>query len=253
MRGRVYAIFMDTFLTKIPIAHRGLHGDGTPENSLAAFRTAAEAGYAIETDVRFSKDREVVVFHDGSLRRMTGDERDVCDCTLKELRELRLAGTDERIPTLKEFLAAADGAPLLIEIKSMPNVAGEEIGAALLSGMKGYRGEYAVQSFQPFYARAYKKLCPEVPCGVLACADYNPKELGKFAKFKAFLLRDLRLNFVVKPDFVSYSVWDLPRKSVQKFKGIRLGWTVRSPLEEERARKYVDNVIFENYRAEKME
>ena len=50
-------------------AHRGLHTkDKTvPENSLPAFRTAAEAGYGVELDIQLSRDGQVVVFHDDTL------------------------------------------------------------------------------------------------------------------------------------------------------------------------------------------
>ena len=54
------------FLKETPVAHRGLHSDGIPENSVAAFLRAVEKGYAIETDVHLSKDGVPVVFHHGS-------------------------------------------------------------------------------------------------------------------------------------------------------------------------------------------
>ena len=61
------------------IAHRGLHraDRSVPENSLSAFRDAAENGYAIELDVHLTADDRVVVFHDDSLRRVCGVEQDV--------------------------------------------------------------------------------------------------------------------------------------------------------------------------------
>ena len=37
-------------------AHRGLHGNGVPENSLSAFALAAEKGYGIELDVHLTLD-----------------------------------------------------------------------------------------------------------------------------------------------------------------------------------------------------
>ena len=55
-------------------AHRGLHGDGIPENSLAAFRRACEAGYGIELDVHLTADEKLVVFHDDTLSRMCGTD-----------------------------------------------------------------------------------------------------------------------------------------------------------------------------------
>ena len=52
-------------------AHRGLHGAGVPENSLAAFREAVLHGYGIELDLQLSRDGEIMVFHDYNLDRMT--------------------------------------------------------------------------------------------------------------------------------------------------------------------------------------
>ncbi|MDE7454853.1 MAG: glycerophosphodiester phosphodiesterase, partial [Clostridia bacterium] len=62
------------WLTETYVAHRGLfdNNNGVPENSLPAFSKAVEQGYAIETDVQMSKDGVLVVFHDDSLKRMTG-------------------------------------------------------------------------------------------------------------------------------------------------------------------------------------
>ena len=81
-------------------AHRGLHSKdkSVPENSLFAFRLAVEAGYGIELDIRFTKDRQIVVFHDDTLLRMCGIDRPVDNFTYEELTELRLLDTEERIP-----------------------------------------------------------------------------------------------------------------------------------------------------------
>ena len=89
-------------------------------------------------------------------------------------------------------------------------------------------------------------------CGVLASRSTG-QDFGGGIKgaFKSWVLRDLRLNYTVKPDFVSYGHWGFPRKSYNKFKGYKLAWTIRSLAEEQNARKYCDNIIFENYLAEK--
>ena len=62
-------------------AHRGLHDESKAENSMSAFRAAKEHGYGIELDVRLSKDGELVVFHDETLTRVTGNEGWVKDFT----------------------------------------------------------------------------------------------------------------------------------------------------------------------------
>lgn len=230
-----------------PIAHRGLHESGVPENSLAAFRAAAEAGYCIETDVRFSKDGTLVVFHDNDLSRMTGDPRRVEELTCRELKELRLGGTDERIPLLSELFEAADGVPLLVEIKSMPFAKGKEVASALAPLLDAYRGEYAVQSFDPFYVKAYKSLRPAIFCGLLAKARYDDHDVAP--PFRAFKKRRLEnMTFCRNPDFLSFLFSDFPTPRTEKFRGTKFAWTIRSPEEEAIARKYADNIIFENYR-----
>ena len=48
-------------------AHRGLHGNGLPENSMAAFKAALDGGYGIELDIHLTKDGDLAVIHDSSL------------------------------------------------------------------------------------------------------------------------------------------------------------------------------------------
>lgn len=239
---------MNTFLEQIPIAHRGLHGKD-PENSMRAFEAAIGHGYAIETDVRLSKDGQLVLFHDDGLARMTGVKRAVSDCTVSELKELRLDGK-EKIPLFSEFLEELAGrAPLLLEIKNVPQAPTDEFIGKVAKALQGYAGEYAVQSFQPFYVKAFKKARPDILCGVLGTADSSKSDFGgsPFWRFKARVLANMSFNRLVKPDFISYRLEDLPRKQTEAFRGIRLAWVARSEQDEERARKYADNIIFENY------
>ena len=115
--------------TRLPIAHRGLHSPGVPENSLAAFRAAIAAGYGIELDIQPSSDCMPMVFHDYDLIRMCGDEGYVVDRSAADLAELRLLGTAEPIPTLAEVLREVAGrVPLLIEIKDQDGRLGTSIG-----------------------------------------------------------------------------------------------------------------------------
>lgn len=236
------------FLTRTPIAHRGLHGSA-PENSMRAFEAAVAAGYAIETDVRLTKDGVLVVFHDDSLLRMTGANKRVIDCTADELSALRLNGTDA-IPLFSDFLNTLAGrAPLLLEIKNVPEADTGKFIAQIADALEGYEGEYAVQSFQPSYVKAFKKLRPEIACGILATgtsvkADFDDSPVWRI---KAYAVRHMSLNFWAKPDFISYRFSDLPTRKTQKFKGPKLAWTVRSEQDEAYARKFADNVIFEDY------
>ena len=159
-------------------AHRGLWNGERPENSLPAFRAAVEKGFGIETDVHITKDNRLVVFHDDSLKRMCGDGRNLPDCTLAELRQLRLAGTEETIPTFDEFLEAVDGkVPLVIEIKTDMRITllCEQVNERL----SRYQGPYCIESFDPRAVRWYRKHRPDIIRGQLTFGLVKPSKMPK--------------------------------------------------------------------------
>ena len=231
-----------SWLFSRPIAHRGLHGIDAPENSLAAFGKAIEAGFPIEIDVRPIDDGTVVVFHDDKLTRMTDLNGYVCNMTKSDLEKVRLRNSDERIPTFKEVLEFVDGrTPLLIEIKNDSTVG--QLERDTLELLSSYKGEYAVQSFNPYSMEFFKKNAPQIPRGQLSCF-FDKKDLGFF---KRFVLKRLKMNKVSSPDFISYNHANLPNKYVTKTKLPTLAWTVRSNAEMEKCLPYRDNIIFENF------
>ena len=185
-----------------PYAHRGLWGEGVPENSLAAFRLAAERGFGIELDVQLSRDGEVMVFHDYTLTRMCKTEKKLAELTAAELGCLRLDGTDEGIPTLREVLAAVNGrVPLLIELK------GENGDAALCprvaAVLEDYAGAWCVESFNPLLLRWFKRHRPEVVRGLLSTDLLREKKSG--SRMLNFALSALLLTFLCRPQF---HAWD---------------------------------------------
>ena len=150
-------------------AHRGLHTeDGTvPENSLPAFRAAAEAGYAVEMDVHLTADDQLVVFHDDTLERMCGVPGVIDDFTLAELRALRLGDTDCVIPTFAEALEALGGrVPLLLEVKRGHN--NRRLCALTLAALRTYGGPYCVESFDPTIVAWFRRNAPDILRGQLS-------------------------------------------------------------------------------------
>jgi len=108
------------------VAHRGASGHA-PENTLAAFRRAAELGAAfIETDLQISRDAHIVVIHDDRLDRTTTGRGPVREHTLAELRELdagswydsQFAG--ERIPRLEEVLEFSRQSDIVFYLEIKP-------------------------------------------------------------------------------------------------------------------------------------
>ncbi len=228
------------------IAHRGLHdlSPAAPENSLAAFDAAWRAGYMIETDLHITADGEVVVFHDDTLDRMCGVSGKPEEKTLAELRELRLGGTEERIPTLKELLSLVNGrVPLLIEFKCTDGETCRRLCEAADAILSRYDGRYFVQSFYPLMLRWYRKHRPDVCRGQLASAFRGDK-------LKMRVLGDLVFNFMARPDFVSYEYTcerHPCRRICTALGAFPICWTLHSEEELCAAKKRFRTFIFENF------
>ena len=230
-----------TALFTLPIAHRGLHDATTPENSLAAYQKAIDAGYAIELDVRPIDDGTVVVFHDADLKRMTNRDGYVCNLSKDDLNSITLLNSNEKIPTFEEVLKFVDGrVPILIEIKNEGKIGPLE--RDVLALLENYSGEFAVQSFNPYSLEYFKKNAPHILRGQLAA--YFGKEMSFLRRY---LLSRLKLNKVSAPDFIAYRHSDLPIKYVTKTKLPVLAWTVSSNADLEKVKPYCDNIIFENF------
>ena len=85
------------------IAHRGLHNNYIVENTLLAFLKAVEKDYAVELDIRLLKDGTVVVQHDIDLKRLTGINKLIESCTLKDISNIKI-NEKYYIPTLEQVL-----------------------------------------------------------------------------------------------------------------------------------------------------
>ncbi len=231
----------DSWLITKPIAHRGLWGSGLIENSLSAYKNAVDNSYPIEIDLYSSSDGILFSFHDPYLDRMTGADGLIYEKTAKELKELCLLDSIEKIPTFEEVLSLVDGkVPLLIELKDQPD---KSYVNKVVERLKTYKGEFAIQSFNPLYIKKVKKLAPEFIRGILSTKTYS-KHLP-FIKRK--VVKNMLLNFLIKPDFISYSFEDLPLPK-RKTKNIPLiCWTITSQEDYDKIKPLVKNIIFEHF------
>jgi len=155
------------------VAHRGARA-AAPENTLAAFRLAAELGAdGVELDVRRTGDGLLAVHHDAALP----DLGPLCERTLAELREVRPA-----LPTLEESLDAC--APMLvnIEIKNFPRDPDhdptERVAAAVVDLLHGRGGHdrVLVSSFSLDTIDRVRALDPAIPTGFLTMPAFDPVE-----------------------------------------------------------------------------
>lgn len=219
-----------------PIAHRGLWAPkGAPENSLAAFEAAVDAGYAIELDVRLSSDGVPVVFHDGGLERMIGRQGRLADHTAAELSAMRLRDTREPIPRLDQVLSLVDGRAMLhIEIKSRPGQEGP-LDQAVAALVEGYTGPFAIIGFNPYSHAWWAAHRPEVLRG-LDC--HVAADLAPHVE-------------IARPHFLALSrdILATPEAAKAREAGFAVtAWTIRSEAEAAEAAPHADNIIFEGFR-----
>ena len=188
---RMYKRADRTPFMKYHYAHRGLFDNvsDAPENSLLAFQRAVDAGYGIELDVQLSKDNQVVIFHDASLKRMCGVNGNVWEYTLEELQQMKLANSKQTIPTLQDFLKIVDGkVPFILEYKlDRPQTKVCELANEIL---KNYHGAYCIESFHPLALLWYRKNRPDVLRGQLS-EEFFREEKNKrkhYLTFASFLI-----------------------------------------------------------------
>ncbi|MEU1719976.1 glycerophosphodiester phosphodiesterase family protein [Nonomuraea sp. NPDC005692] len=172
--------------TVVNVAHRGASAYA-PENTVAAFQLAARQGADMfELDVQETKDHELVLMHDTTLVRTTDAERvlpglapwRVRDLTLAQIRRLDAGSwfdreyTGERVPTLQEALRAmaGSGAGMLLEVKEprlYPGIEARIVRALRAEPSWLVPGRLVAQSFDWDSMRAFHRLLPGVPIGLL--------------------------------------------------------------------------------------
>ncbi len=156
-------------------AHRGARA-AAPENTLAAFRLAAEKGaHGVELDVQLSRDGEAVAIHDLTVDRTTDGRGAVRHMTLAQLKALDAGSwfdtifAGERIPTLQEVFHAIGHRLLVnVEIKSLPGRSqGLEAEVVRLIEDNNLAHRVIVSSFRASSLRKVKRLNPNIATAVL--------------------------------------------------------------------------------------
>lgn len=230
-------------------AHRGLHDAALPENSMAAFKAALDAGYGIELDIHLMKDGNLAVIHDASLKRTAGADVRIEDLTTEELSNYRLMGTDEAIPQFQQVLELFAGkAPLIVELKC-ENGNHAALCEAACKMLDAYDGLYCMESFDPRAIIWLRKHRPDIVRGQLS-ENWMGKQLPIPGILK-FALTYYLSNLCTRPDFIAYKYADrkvFGTDICRKWLGIQgVSWTLRSREEYDTAVSENWIPIFENF------
>lgn len=228
------------WIVRAPVAHRGLHDSsrGIFENTLSAAQAAAGQGFSIEVDLHPSTDGVPMVFHDGTLERMTGQKGRVRERSAAELGRLSIGGTTDTIPTLRQLLDTVGGkVGLVLELKGEAG-ADEGFVEAVAQTLEGYQGPVALMSFNHWLVEDARRIVKDRPIGLTA--EGSDKLYSEHTAFAA--LADV--------DFVSYGIHDLPCRFVSEFRQSGrpvITWTIRTPELAQKSALHADQITFEGF------
>jgi glycerophosphoryl diester phosphodiesterase len=237
-----------------PVAHRGLHDaqKGVIENTPSAFAAAIAGGYGIECDLQISADGEAMVHHDDVLGRLTDGKGRLDALTAAELKRVAFKATADRMITLADLCDLVAGrATLVIELKGR-FADDRRLVARAARVLAGYRGPVALMSLDPVQMVGLREIAPQVPRGLVAESRRLLRQRKRpFAAAKDALAL-LALTLHARPQFIAYSVSDLPAALptvARKALGLPLlTWTVRTTDQRRTAERYADQMIFEGFR-----
>lgn len=229
------------WLTERPIAHRGYHDMNATrwENTLSAFDAAAKKGFAIECDVMLTGDGVPVIFHDHDLQRLGGQGGLVWQKSAAEMGALRIGGTSDHAPTLREMLNIVAGrVPLVIELKGIPGH-DEGLVEAVATELRPYPGRAAIMSFDHWLIRQFPTHAAGIPAGLTAWGD-KPHEVEAHFSMLA--------NGI---SFTSYHWGHLPNRFVsfvrERLRMPAITWTVRDDVALRATLDHADQMTFEGF------
>ncbi len=232
--------------------HRGAAGLA-PENTLAAFDSAAQLGVGFELDTQLSADGVLVVFHDDQLDRLTPASGPVHQRDADALTRLDAGShfeatfAEQRIPTLAQVLDRyAERVVINIEIKAGKDADVERLAAAVVELLtaRGLTRRVLVTSFSPFVLEAVRELDPEIRRGQIYSDFRGAKGLSPLERV---MLRNLAFNRRARPDVLSvnHRMVDAPYLRRMHRRGYRVfAWTVNDPEDMKRLMALgVDGII----------
>ncbi len=170
------------------MAHRGASAIW-PENTLAAFQQAVSDGAdVLETDLRFTKDDEIILIHDEALDRTIDGTGYVRDYTLHQLKQLKVkqltveGGDDESPPSLQDLIDATTGqVPLALELKdplfTQPRYAEKLVN---LLGDYGILEQCIVVSFYLERLQMIQSIYPALATGWITLSNLSPNHPVEF-------------------------------------------------------------------------
>jgi glycerophosphoryl diester phosphodiesterase len=200
------------------VAHRGSSGTA-PENTMSAFRQALDVGAdMIETDIQFSGDNKIIIFHDKALKRTTNSIGSTNRLSYKELKELDAGNwfdpkfKGEKIPLLEELIDEIKGKVFLnIEIKPLGSNGKDHHlqGLVDILNKKSMDGHVLLSSFDYEALKTIKNLNPKLPTAAIKLPKdgRKPSEIAKETGCQAFVCAVSEINDEISDDALKSGIY----------------------------------------------
>lgn len=259
----------DCKLLDVPIAHKGVFGNNILENSFEAIKAAIDMNIPFEIDIVQTKDNIPIIYHDFTIT-IDGIVYNISELTLKQIK--RFVPKKRAIMTLAECISLNNGkVPMVLDFKETSFFKLNEYRKNLITLLQNYPGEYAIQSFNPFFICTVGKHLPNAISGQLICRGktlidtFSPKHPKLSSNTYEKLMSTI--CYIARADYIGLEIsksqkW---RTKIQKFifdttdevqntvleitskvtKRPIIGWTLSDLSELDIAPEIFDNYVFE--------
>lgn len=222
--------------------HRGIFDNVQVfENTIKAFKASTYNKIGIEFDIRLTKDKKLVVYHDDNLKRLLKVNKKIENITYDELKTFSFNDDNDMVPTVKEVLELVKGeVPLLIEIKKTKNR--RYLIHELNRLLTDYNGEVILETFDPLILKLI---------GFSSLKRYKRAILitNSYKGVKDFWYKFYIYNIIGKTSYCNFLAVPKSLVSYSKMKSNKplFIWTIKTYQEYLKYKHDSSNLICENY------
>ena len=195
------------------IIHRGLVSIGSKENSLKSFKLSFKKNYGVETDIHFTKDNQIICYHDYTLNRLFNINKSIKNLTFDNIK--KITKSEISVPLLKELLNLSKKKNMVfVEIKPLLSKKAINI---LINETKKFKNCILI-SFKHINLFRIRKINKKIKIGLSFSKESKVSEIIKISSNKVF-------------DYLILDKFFIGKKTIENLKKIKLFYTIKKKSE----------------------
>ena len=195
------------------IIHRGLVSIGSKENSLKSFKLSFKKNYGVETDIHFTKDNQIICYHDYTLNRLFNINKSIKNLTFDSIK--KITKSEISVPLLKELLNLSKKKNIVfVEIKPLLSKKAINI---LINETKKFKNCILI-SFKHKNLFRIRKINKKIKIGLSFSKASKVSEIIKISSNKVF-------------DYLILDKFFIGKKSIENLKKIKFFYTIKKKSE----------------------